>query len=346
MTLEFPAVSLARYAERIGYRGTAFFGIANPANEPYECRAVWTKAQRDMIAWALAEAQEEIEQVVGFPLSPRWIAGERLDYGRVLRARWGYVIEPGVMADTVLQAGAAVAPGTDPATVTVALGACAVADMHLFHAGTDQEILPSAVSVAGGNATFTIPWCRLVKPAYQDNPPDGLDYGDSATWLAATVDVRCLSTDPSTQASLIWRHNCDSQCAAAGCSDYRKTGCLYVRDSRLGILDVHQATYADGVWTASACGCYGKPRWVEVNYKAGMSPLTKQAEDAVIRLAHSKMPEEPCGCDVTQRMWKRDREEPAVYTRERLNCPFGTNAGAWMAWRFASAMRLVRGSVV
>ena len=81
---------------------------------------------------------------------------------------------------------------------------------------------------------------------------------------------------------------------------------------------------------------------MRLNYLSGMDPTSPQAEDAIIRLAHSKMPEEPCGCSVAQRLWKRDRSVPSLLTAERLNCPFGLSDGAWIAWKFAMALKKYR----
>lgn len=340
MTLEFSAVFLVDYAALIGYTECAFFGVNHPNNADYECRAIWTKAQRDMVAFALAEAQEEIEQDIRYHLTPRWITGERHEYRPVILAEWGYVIAGGVISDVMIQAGAAVNHATDPATVTVPGVTCAAASIHIFHAGTDTEIIPSALSVSAlGVLTASIPWCRLVAPAYEDNPPEGLVYADHATWIAGTVDVRCITNDTSTQATLIVPPS--ACCTTTPCTDTEYSACIHLRRPKLGSLSVRRATYSGGAWTGASF-CY-EPAWVELNYYAGLQTLTKQARDTIIRLAHSKMPDEPCGCDVTQRLWKRDRNVPQVLTRERINCPFGMSDGAWTAWRFAQTMRLVRG---
>jgi len=344
MTLEFPAVTLTRYAERIGYRSCAFWGIRHVDDPRYECRDIWTKSQRDMIAWALLEAQEEIEQEIGYFLVPRWVTNERQSWGPVVRARWGMVIEAGIMSDTMLEAGAAVDYTADPALVMVSVGTCATGDIHVFHAGTDTEIVPTSLSIAGGLATISIPWCRLVDPAFADNPPDGWDYVDVATWGAATVDVRCIANDASTQATLICRHACTMACSLTGCQDQRHTACIYVRDERLGHLDVKRADYASGTWTAKCLECV--PQWVLLNYRAGLTPITRQAEDVVIRLAHAKMPSEPCGCRPTQILWERDRNVPEMLTRERINCPFGQAGGAWWAWCQAQRMKPGRAGVI
>ena len=70
-----------------------------------------------------------------------------------------------------------------------------------------------------------------------------------------------------------------------------------------------KATYSAGTWSrsANAACCVGRPVTMEINYYAGDLVLDRTAQMAIVRLAHSKMPTEPCGCDVTQRLWKRDQ---------------------------------------
>jgi hypothetical protein len=58
------------------------------------------------------------------------------------------------------------------------------------------------------------------------------------------------------------------------------------------------------------------------------------------------MPKEPCGCDPLRAMWQRDRLQLDTYTRERINCPYGTSEGAWIAWRWTENIKLVRGGIV
>jgi hypothetical protein len=157
-----------------------------------------------------------------------------------------------------------------------------------------------------------------------------------ATWGAKSLDVRCRISDTTQQATLVWRGSgCNPPCA-----DTRKTACIYVRDERLGIIEALPASYTSGAW-ARLCVC-GEPDWALLNYKSGMQQLTQQAEDTLIRLAHSKMPDEPCGCETSTALWRRDRAVPTVLTRERVNCNFGMSDGAWWAFRQAQAMKIVR----
>jgi hypothetical protein len=125
--------------------------------------------------------------------------------------------------------------------------------------------------------------------------------------------------------------------SCTGCVETTFDGCFYVRNPGVGILDVQQTST-----NSNLCNC--RPQLVRLNYLAGADVLTRQAEDAIIRLAHSKMPQEPCGCDVVKRLWGRDRNVPEVLTAERLNCPYGLNDGAWIAFQFAQSMKVYRSS--
>lgn len=350
------AITLPRYAQMIGYPECQFFGVAGAAEVlAAECRTIWIKSERDMVIKYLLEAQEEIENHVGYPLKPRWIVDDGKPYTCPLEARWKKIIEAGVMAEVDVSLAEAANHATDPAHVgpiVVVLGD--LAEVRVYHPGTEIEIHPSSVTYVGGNLDIYIPRCRMVTEAAADNSRTGIDYGDMGNF-EADVDVKRMYNDPSTNATLVWPHKCTSACSACGCSEYTQEGCIYIRNGEMGILDVLPASYSPlypdghlypkgglypgGTWTSSSCCFTSKPERVRLNYKAGMDPLTFQAEDAILRLAHSKMPNEPCGCDVVQRLWSRDREVPSLLTAERLNCPFGMNDGAWIAWKFAGALK-------
>jgi len=99
---------------------------------------------------------------------------------------------------------------------------------------------------------------------------------------------------------------------------------------------------------------------VLLNYYAGREYVdddgrlyawARQAQNAIIRLAHAKMPSEPCACDAASGMWKRDRnvivDGFGRPMRGGLSI-FGPEEGAWAAYMFTRApgMELVRGAVL
>jgi hypothetical protein len=340
MSVPFPAIKMSEYAALVGYSQCAFFGV-NANDNNYACRAIWSYAERDILQRALLEAQEELEGVIHYPLSARWFTNERHNWGNPIVAKWGHIIEGGVMVDTMIEAGATVDYTNDPAIITVDLGLCDPDNVHVFLPGTDIEIEIGSIALTPGSASVTYD----IAIDHLDNPDIGWQYAqvdNGEHWGTNTVDVRCIANNPATQAVIISKSAC---CQTVPCSDDRDTGCIYVRNEELGFVDVTPATYSGGVWTRDCsvmCDC---PKWVLLNYHAGETTLTRQQSDTLIRLAHSKMAVEPCGCDVTQRLWKRDRNIPDVLDAARLECPFGMSDGAWTAWKFATQFAIRRGGL-
>lgn len=319
--MEFPAISMPVYARRIGYSECAFFGINHPDNAAYACRELWTYEQRQNIEHALLLAQGLIEEVLRYHLVPKWIAGESHLANDLYVCEMGYVIEPGVMTDTIIEAGSLLDYTMDPARGAVSGVSCNQSDIHLFLPGTDIEVQPSQLAVVGTDLYFSVPWCRLKAEAYFDQE---VEYDDVLTWGTDSLDVRCVTNDSTTQAKVRFRSGCD-------CAETVTDECIYIVDGRLGLVKV-----------PGTCGC----AMVELNYRSGLSSVPRQAEDAIIRLAHVNLPVEPCGCAVTQRMWEHDRMLPTWWTRDRIECPFGLENGAWQAYVYANNMRLVRGGLL
>jgi len=341
-------VTLALYQKIINYPECAFFGV-NRTGEVTRgrCRIV-LKPDRDTIQDALAEAQQEIEQVTGYPLQPKWFASEQHQYGPVapglryrkwqvaptVLAKKSKIIEIGVRAETTISAGEAVDNTADPAVIgPVATTVTDESEIHIYHPGTDIEIDPSSITIAGGNVTITVPRCRLVLASLADNPSQGLDYTDLGNF-ETTVDVKRVYNDSSQEVTFVYPKMCD-------CTEDTQAGHICVDDYEIGVIRVS---------LGSSYNCNYTPEFVRINYRAGLintgDAVEQQVRDMVIRLAHSKMPYEPCGCDLGANMWRRDRETPQSLTRERVNCPFGLSNGAWFAWQQANAIKVWRASAI
>lgn len=323
-----PAVTLVRYSQIIGYSEYAFFGMRHGSNANYACRNIWSRYDRDTIASYLQSAQDEIEQIIGYALSPRWFANEQHKYKNPILTDLGKLLALGEKKSEVLGSGTAVSYLTDPPTVTVIvdpLQVTGVEDIHVFYPGTDIEILPSSMTLTGDSLVIVIPKSRLLDSMKFENPSGGWDSADVSIFQT-TVDVIRWTTDPTNQAFIIY----DPCECAPDCLTTEASVCAIIEDSEVGIVRL-------GRPALTVCPT-GEPRRVRVNYRAGLSSLSRHIEMAIVRLAHSRMPTEPCGCDVTQRLWSRDRNEPKLLDRERLNCPFGTSDGAWAAWRIAQSI--------
>lgn len=342
----YSAVPLARYAEIINYSQDAFFGVANAIDNRYACRDIWTLQERQDAAFYLREAQDDIENVIGYPLVPKWVT-EKLPFRRPVVVSDKHVVEPGVLTEEILAEAASVSHATDPATVSIPTTLTSTDGIKIFFVDdVDEEIIPSSIEVSGGFLNIEIPRARLVKYSEQNNPTSGLLY-DTLANFESTVVIKRLYTDSTTQATMVWAHGCTELCSSEGCTGYSATACEVIEDHKIGRVDLVPATYSGGAWTRTTrlC-CGGNPEYVTLNYKAGLTKVSRSMELAIVRLAHSKMPEAPCGCDIIHGMWRRDTTVPELLTRERLNCPFGLSNGAWVAWQAASsAAMLEAGSV-
>lgn len=348
-----PVVSLEEYAKFVGYDECAFFGVDNEADTNYECRDIWSLDQRNFVLHYLSEAQKEIEDQIGYFLTADWIVGTIADerdsldryvdqkqwsnlftnpYNRrSFKTRWAKIITPGIRAEADISLGEVVDYTSDPAVIgPIATAVTDINEIHVFYPGEDLEINPSSITLSGGNLTIEIPRCRLVNFDRLNNPASGWDYTDLANFTT-TVDIKRIYTDNSTQANLICE-NC------ADCATRTLSGCLRVVNEQMGTLrmDVNNLS--------CSCGCL--PQRVGLYYYCGQLNATKNEKDVVIRLAHSKMPEQPCGCDFAQRLWDRDQKIPDVLTRERANNPFGLNDGAWVAWQWTQQLKITKFGMV
>jgi len=350
--LSYCALSLSDYASIIGYDECAFWGVYYDGQIDYDCRMFWTEWQRMDLYRALQEAQKLIESVVGYPLCRTWIEGSPSQFqdqtytdlqpvANPVTLRWGSFISAGVRATATLEAASPVNLATDPAIVgPIACTISSAEEVKIYYPGTLREISPSAMIYNSGNLTIYIPRCRLtVTPNTID---EGVDYNVLSNFLT-TVDVVRVYNDPSVGATLVAPHRCTALCASGGCGEYTTTACIYPRDKRLGIVDLIPAAYSGGEWVDSSPDrCLRDYEFARLNYLAGMNHVDFAMKSAIIRLAHARMASEPCRCAIVQKLWERDRTIPAVLTRERINCPFGMNEGAWTAYKYAQTKKLYR----
>lgn len=356
---EGSSVKLARYAQIIGgYAECAVYGVVRADDvTDDQCFRPWTKDQRDMVVFYLEEAQDELEEEIGFFLEPKWVVGTLAAQpngdGRFvddqpwkipLLAKWTMVIEGGVRAEATIVEATAVSHLVDPTVTVVAMPVGArtddVDEIRIFYPGTDTEIVPSAVTIAGFNVTVTIPRCRMVAADAADTGLTGIAYTTLANFQT-TIDIKRIFNNPATNAVLVTPHSCTSSCLSAGCNEHTQTACIYIRDPIIGALDVVPATRTGGAWVSRGVTCC-TPTRVRLNYRSGLHTLTKQATDSIRMLAHAKMPSPPCGCDILVRQWEKDNLIPSILTRSRINCPFGLSNGAWTAYKFAQRMKILR----
>lgn len=351
------AVPLSRYAKLIGYEEAAFWGVVWENQYLRGCDPLWSEYQRMTVQNALAEAQQEIEQAVGFPLCPTYISGTYNDnprwhdqqpYTWNIIARYPRIIAAGVPVVSILESESLI--DYDEIDGLGVIGPIATTstdarEIKIFYPDSSREITPSKVTISGGNVTIQIPKYRMVKQEFLNVVEGGVDYQVIGNFLSS-VDVKRIYTDPSTQATLV-RPNCRNNNCAGGCYECTRDACIYLTDAMLGIMRVTPADWdADlGEWNTRRV-CAGNYSLVRLNYLAGVRTLDLQAEMTIVRLAHSKMGKPPCSCDKTAGMWQHDYDITGAVTRERVNCPFGLSNGAWHAWKWAQSFSNKRMSIL
>jgi len=329
-----PFVSLARYAQLMCIEGCGFWGVNNP-DEAQNCSTIWSACERDTLAFFLHEAQHEIEHFVGYPLIKSWFAGERHVLGNPISLNWLNLIELGTKKVTDISLCEAVAGSGAAQVITID---CAAIDQSLmipanvvvYHPGTDHVITPSSVTYDTATDTLTINLPSCVT-ALENNPDTGWDYNDADSYEDC-VDVKVISSTPANITLISPPTSCDTDCAA----DTVEV-CGYIKSYEMSMVSPGNSC------SSGFCNCRNY-QFANVSYSAGLTERDPVLETAVIRLAHSKMPTAPCGCDPVKMNWTRDTHIPDIMTPERANCPFGMNDGAFVAWQFVKTKVLMRGS--
>lgn len=351
------AVSLARYAKLINYEEAAFWGVVWENQYLRGCDPLWSENERMNIQIALAEAQQEIEEVIGYPLcqtqvlgvnvnNPRWADQQKYCSSRLV-TRYPRIIAPGLLTTEVVGSEVDLSyDGADGIAVAgpVATSATSADEIKIYYPDSPREITPSKISISGGFVTVEIPRYRMVKQEFLNFVEGGVDYSILGNFLSA-VDIKRVYIDPTTNATLV-RPNCRNNSCANGCTECTQSACIYVRDHFLGVVDVSPANWdADLEEWSTKVICRSNYSLVRLNYVAGIRHIDLKAELAIIRLAHAKMGRPPCQCDKTSQMWHRDYDVTGAVTRERVNCPFGLSTGAWIAYKWAQSMASKRASI-
>lgn len=338
-------LSLSDYARIIHYDECAFWGVSREGQEDNLCRLFWTEYERMAVDQAIADAQMMLEDELNYPLCPTWIVGDtdgasvdnRLIDQQSRTAgpyltRWGMVIAGGIMAQTAIATGVQIDYSSDPAIVVVfGVDFDDPAEVVITYPGSDRQIQPSAIQIDSGILTVHIPRCRMVQEELlQTTTRDwGVSYTDLDNFLE-TVDVWRVYNDDTRQAVLVGNGNCSDP----PCEVVTQDACITVRNNKAGIVQIKPTVACGSQYTS-----------VQLNYLAGLRNAGPPVQNVLFRLANALMPNEPCGCEAAQLYWKRDRDTPEILTRERLNCPFGQNAGGWFAYQWTLRNKLVRSRV-
>lgn len=326
------AVTLTMYQQYVGYDEAAFWGVTYDGQEELACNMLWTGRKRDQLANALAEAQSMFESVCGYPLCPTWIEDFQPCPHNPITTKNSKLIVMGKKSTSVIASSEPISFVTEPANVgPIATSATSVSEIHFYLQGTEREVYPSSVTLAGGFLTAEFPRARLILPTYDTNIGwTGNRFVDLFNF-AGELDIAREVADTSQTATLF---NRDLNCAI----DTEQL-CARIENGDVGIVRIYRNCYST-IKESFQCK---PPFGAQLYYRAGLLKLESRILSAVIRLAHTLIPTSLCNqCDQVHRLWEADNKIPPVLTRERINCPFGLSDGAWFAYKRAQQVKTLR----
>lgn len=256
-------------------------GICGEPIKQYSWQATDAIGRED-IAMAIAQAESDIEQWVGYYLKPTYTLSELVAVTRPAdpyaynlnglnprgqrkstRLRYGYVLYGGRASKTLVDDAVVITYSDQDGdgykerarvTVTVPTGTTAC-ELHVYYpsySGADiWEIRPIVASVSGTTATIDFRREQCLSASLMEIlAPVGADGAVDGNFLT-TVDIYRVVNDPSGQLQLEWERIPNScGCEGEGCDECiisTQVGCLVTRNQRLGI--VH---YAPASWDSTA----------------------------------------------------------------------------------------------
>jgi hypothetical protein len=352
------------------------------------------KLSRESLSTALRQAEDVVVSYLGWYPIPQWVEEEvimptyyKVERDNYLNARGraksvtsshGLVKSVGRKTSSFIDNVATVFSDEDgdgldeTVTVSFATTVTETQELHLYYPdedGRDEwEIRPvDSITIAGGTATivfkkYLIPLWNLVEQVPEDGDAHILIDGDDNTNFLSTVDVYRVYTDPSQQITFTYDPSYYG-CNAVPCEDNTDTGCLFIRDSRLGIL-----SYTRADWDADEGQYVHKyfnypPVKGTIYYRAGKQDrrvkypnrqMDQKLERMIVFYGLSLLDTELCGCANQRNTWGHMTQDLALVTRDEshvvqwddLRNPFGTTRAAIQLWKYLQQIRLARSQVV
>lgn len=311
---------------------------------------------REQLAQTIAEVEDEIESWLGYHICPDWEVDEWrpsirphspefVNYNghdvrgfrQTVRADWGYFISGGIKAQTLIEAGVAIAYTDEDgdgyketATVTVNTVAQDINEIAIFYPGTNGD---EAWEIQNPQVSIAVPVATIVFRREQAVIPEKLEamniegaeaIGDVDADFLETVDVYRRYNDPQAQASFLWEPLATGLCGSCGgsgctvCAYSAQTGCLILRgEPRQSLVGYWPATWDadDADFTRTAWAVYRNPDIIRLYYYSGWrdknsrytSRLSSDWERTVAYMAAARLPRPPCDCSAdTWRYWRED----------------------------------------
>ena len=339
-------VSLDRWAKYMGMNPVHFAGARAGGffSSRAACDDIWVQHQwqsddemvsREELAYAIATAEQDIANVLGYYPAPVWIEQESHlwtsgNRQMQMQTGWGKVIAGGKRKVVTIDADAAVVysdPDNDGwnelATITVTLADdYGVNEIKVGFVGENGdpafEIRPLRnVFVAGNTATILIDAWQLIDPdLWESIPTTGvytpIDVTTTANYVTQ-VNVYAEYNDTTAPHCVFYLPAAGGNCYVCGgngcqtCATETQNGCIAVLDARFGKVLPYPADYTTNAWQGTVFSSCGTPQKVHLNYYAGdvsqaylrgfaPTPMPFFLEEAVIWLATARLPKGVCGC--------------------------------------------------
>jgi len=337
-----PFLTLDMYRRISHIPRCVFNGVENPDETTAGCDRVFQQWQRDEISQSLYDAGGLLADELGYWLGAHYLVDEGHSFTHPMTLNYGHIIGGGIEGLTEVTPSASDFT-TDPATITVAQADFTdETEIKIVETSSGLQINVDSVAEVGTDYVISISQCKLIEWDDLEEQIVAIEYDaafPAAIWLKlADLTVYRSYLDTSSQATITFGPSCVCCCEDGACTGTDYTGCVYVMKPEISKISVSIANYSDGSWTCGSlsCGCYHGDK-VKVRYKAGHEPTGW--ERAQIALANTFLDFPPCGCSAFDYRMNRDRNIPAVLTRERIECPWGLTDGAWFAWKWAQARK-------
>jgi len=272
------------------------------------CDDIWDQGDREMLVWAMQQAEELIANELRFWPVPAFVTDEEIPFGlRGVRpdwqnaeatTKWGRVIAYGTEKLTLIQAGAVVQYSDDDddplgreekATIGTALyadlTACAnecevvvffrVADGAVDAADPMFEIRPLRVDIDGSTMHITGESSLFINPTLwtlRRQECAGTDEPNAWRWdwdvSRLVAQVDVYCRTVDTQTPVTVKWDGVCTCTSP-CSHYTQLACAYVTDWKHGFFAPRLATW-NGTTHIDAYADYtGVPESLVVNYRSG-----------------------------------------------------------------------------
>jgi hypothetical protein len=345
-----PFLSLDDYRKQMRIPICAFNGVRNPSEQLGECDDIWTQAQRDEVAQALADAESLLAQQQKFWIGARYLVDTGLVWRNPMQLKWGYIVGPGIRARDEVTPSASDFT-TDPATITVPQASFSggTSEIVVIEDSTGLEIEPDSIASSGANYVLSIDQCKLIEWDDLENQIDEITYNaafPASTWLKlADLTVYRQYRDETTQAVITYASGCHCFCNTGDpCAGTEATGCVFVLNDTISQVRINRATESGGSWScdfSAVCTCSCNADKVQVSYLAGTSDDSEIGgwQKAIRSLAHTMIFSEICSCsslfDRQLRMDTAILDDPT-----RAVNPWGPMNGAWWAWNWMRAEQI------